>query len=59
MSDNWIRLIPTDTSWEPAQSSVELAVAYVVSLFSRPGDSADEISAELHDDVALILSSDG
>ncbi|MER7609181.1 hypothetical protein [Nocardioides sp. NPDC127503] len=56
MSDNWIRLIPTDASWEPAQSSVDLAVAYVVSLFSRPGDSADEVSAVLHNDVALIDS---
>lgn len=55
-SDNWIRLIPTDASWEPAQSSVDVAVAYVVSLFSRPGDSADEVSAVLRDDVALIDS---
>lgn len=56
MSDNWIRLIPTDASWEPERSSVDRTVAYVVGLYSGPGDSADEVTAELYDDVALIDS---
>lgn len=56
VSDDWIRLIPTDASWEPKQSSVERAVAYVVSLFAGPGDSADEVTAEFYPDVALIDS---
>ena len=56
MSDNWIRLIPTDALWEPKRSSVDRAVAYVVGLYAGPGDSADEVTAEFYDGVALIDS---
>lgn len=56
VSDDWIRLIPTDALWEPERSSVDRALAYVVGLFSGPGDSADEVTVGFHKDVALVDS---
>lgn len=54
MSDDYIRLIPTDQNWQPTPEAAAAAVAYVVRLFSGPGDAVEEVNHEFYDRVTLI-----
>lgn len=56
MSDDWIRLIPTQATWEPASAAAEAATAHVKSLFAAPVGTADEVAHTFHGEVALIDS---
>jgi hypothetical protein len=56
VSDNWIRLIPTDPNWQPEPTAVEDAIAFVRGLFSTANASADEVSWTLHERIAFIDS---
>lgn len=50
MSDNYLRLIPTDPTWRPAAEVAERATATLSAL--APG--ADSVEAELYDEVTFI-----
>ena len=54
MSDDFIRLIPTDVNWQPTRASADAAAAYVAALFSGPNDSVDEVGSDYYDAVTLI-----
>ncbi|MFF4811215.1 hypothetical protein ACFY03_23695 [Micromonospora chersina] len=54
MSDHYIRLVPTDPSWQPEPEAAAAVVAYVASLFSGPGDAVDEVKQTSYDRVTLI-----
>ena len=56
MSDNWIRLIPTDATWVPEPPAAEAATTYVRSLFAPPAGSSDEVTHTFHRQVAVIDS---
>ncbi|MCP3782439.1 hypothetical protein NLX85_03540 [Micromonospora sp. A3M-1-15] len=54
MSDDYIRLVPTDPNWQPDPEAAAAVVAYVASLFSGPGDAVDEVKQTFYDRVTLI-----
>lgn len=54
MSDFYVRLIPTDPSWQPAPDAAEDATAYVRGLFAGPGDGADEVAHEYFEQIQFI-----
>jgi hypothetical protein len=56
VSDDYIRLIPTQVTWEPTESAAESAMSYVAGLFSGVNGSADEVTTKFYADVALIDS---
>ena len=56
MSDDYVRLIPTDPVWQPAQAPAAAATAYVVELFAGPNGSVDQVEHEFHDAVTVIDS---
>jgi hypothetical protein len=50
VSDNYLRLIPTDPTWHPGTDAAQRAAATLSALV--PG--ADSIEVELHDEVTFI-----
>jgi hypothetical protein len=54
VSDDYIRLVPTDPYWQPEPEAAAAVVAYVASLFSGPGDGVDEVKQTFYDRVTLI-----
>ena len=54
MSDDYIRLIPTDKQWQPTPEGAAAATSYVARLFSGPEDDIEEVGAEFYDQVTLI-----
>ena len=56
VSDNYLRLVPTNPTWEPDAEAADVATEYVASCFARPGDSADEVTSEFYGEVAVIDS---
>ncbi|MCU7730532.1 hypothetical protein ODJ79_43035 [Actinoplanes sp. KI2] len=54
MSDDYIRLIPSDKQWQPKPEAAEAATSYVAQLFSGPQDDVEEVEAEFYDQVTLI-----
>ncbi|WP_143317266.1 hypothetical protein [Cellulosimicrobium sp. KWT-B] len=56
MSDDYIRLIPTQVSWQPTRAAAVAATSYVASLFSAPNGSADAEGHEFYDQVRFIDS---
>lgn len=54
MSDDYIRLIPTDASWQPGAEGAAAATTYVGGLFGGVGDRADEIVSTYYDAVTFI-----
>jgi hypothetical protein len=50
VSDNYLRLIPTDPAWRPQADAVQRAVATLTALVP----SADAVEAELYDGVTFI-----
>jgi hypothetical protein len=56
VSDDYIRLIPTDPRWQPARAAAAAATAYAAGLFSRPGSSADQVRHEFFDSVTFVDS---
>ncbi|MTK05030.1 hypothetical protein [Micromonospora sp. CP22] len=54
MSDGYIRLIPTDVTWQPTLEAAAAAVAYVARLFSGPDDDVEQVEHEFYDKVTLI-----
>lgn len=56
MSDDYIRLIPTQVTWQPTRAAAVAATSYVTSLFSGPNGSADAVGHEFYDQVRFIDS---
>jgi hypothetical protein len=56
VSDDYIRLIPTQVTWKPTESAAESAASYVTGLFAGVNGSADEVTTEFYDEVAFIDS---
>lgn len=56
MSDDIIRLIPTDLRWQPSATAAQSAKAYVAGLFSGPNDSVDEVDLHFYATVRFIDS---
>lgn len=56
MSDNYIRLIPTEPTWQPSAAAATAATAYAAGLFSGPHASADEVQHEYFESVTFIDS---
>lgn len=54
MSDDYIRLVPTDPNWQPEPEAAAAVVAYVASLFSGPGDAVEKVKQTFYDRVTLI-----
>ncbi|GAA2482654.1 hypothetical protein Ahu01nite_070990 [Winogradskya humida] len=54
VSDQYIRLIPTDRQWQPDPDAAAAAVRYVAGLFSGPQDDVEEVEAEFYDQVTLV-----
>jgi hypothetical protein len=54
VSDDYIRLIPTDKQWQPSPEGAAAATSYVAGLFSGPEDDVEEVEAEFYDQVTLI-----
>jgi hypothetical protein len=54
MSDNYIRLCPTDVDWQPERDAAEVTAAYVAGLFSGPDGDVEEVGCEFYDQVTLI-----
>lgn len=54
MSDGYIRLIPTDINWQPTPVAAAAATAYVVRLFSGPGNAVEYVDHCFYDRVTLI-----
>jgi hypothetical protein len=50
VSDNYLRLIPTEPTWRPAAEATQRAVATLSALV--PG--ADSVEAEVYDEVTFI-----
>ena len=50
MSDDYLRLIPTDPTWRPGAEAAKRAAAALAAL--APG--ADSVEAELYDEVTFI-----
>jgi hypothetical protein len=50
MSDNWLRLIPTEPGWVPSAAQAAAATALLRSL----APNADEIEAVSHPDVVFV-----
>lgn len=56
VSDNYIRVIPTEVTWQPKATAAAAAVGYIRALFTGPGDSVDEVACEFYDTVTFIDS---
>jgi hypothetical protein len=56
VSDDYIRLIPTDATWQPTSSAAVSATTYLAELFAGPNESVDEVRHEFYADVAFIDS---
>jgi hypothetical protein len=54
VSDDHIRLIPTDKQWQPTPEDAAAATSYVAWLFSGPQDDVEKVEAEFYDQVTLI-----
>ncbi|GAA1403621.1 hypothetical protein ACFQZ4_04405 [Catellatospora coxensis] len=54
MSDDYIRLVPTDPDWQPRPAAAAAAVAYVAGLFAGPGDTVEQVRQVFYDRVTLI-----
>jgi hypothetical protein len=54
VSDDYIRLIPTDPVWQPTPQNAAAAVAYVTGLFAEPGDDVWAIEARFYDRPTVI-----
>jgi hypothetical protein len=54
VSDDYIRLVPTDKWWQPNAQDVAAATTYVARLFSGPKDDVEEVEAEFYEQVTLI-----
>lgn len=56
MSDNFIRLVPTDVNWQPTAQDAAATTTYVAELFAGANDSADEVAHEFYSTARLIDS---
>lgn len=56
MSDNYIRLIPTDPGWQPTAYAAAAVTAYATGLFSGATAAADEVQHEFFESVTFIDS---
>ncbi|WP_203756588.1 hypothetical protein [Actinoplanes cyaneus] len=54
MSDDYIRLIPTDPAWQPKPHDAAAAVAYVTGLFAGPGDDVWAVEAQFYDRPTVV-----
>ncbi|MEU8658252.1 hypothetical protein [Actinoplanes philippinensis] len=54
MSDDCLRLIPTDRQWQPDPAAAAAAADYVTRLFCGPSDHVEEVETEFYDHVTLI-----
>jgi hypothetical protein len=54
VSDDFIRLIPTNPAWQPTLQDAASAVAYVTGLFAGPGDGVWAVEAEFYDRPTVI-----
>jgi hypothetical protein len=54
VSDEYIRLIPTEPYWQPTLEAASAAVEFVGWLFAGPGDAVELVRYEYYDHVTLI-----
>jgi hypothetical protein len=54
VADDFIRLIPTDPNWQPADAAAAAVAAYGFELFAGPHDSIDEVTYVFFEAVTLI-----
>jgi hypothetical protein len=54
MSDDYIRVIPTDPEWQPTIEAADGAVEYVAGLFAGPGDHVEAVEPVFYERTTLI-----
>jgi hypothetical protein len=54
VSDDYLRLIPTDPAWQPTPHGAAAAVAYLTSLVAGPSDDVWEVEARFYDRPTVI-----